>query len=80
MAIMASTRLPATMTSLVSVPPIIFVSFLLLQPLILIWLALRILSWHLRSSNPARRKALLHELGYATDDDKRIVGFFHPYW
>lgn len=45
-----------------------------------IWLSLRIYSWRLLSSNRTRRKALLGTLGYKHGEDKRVVGFFHPYW
>jgi hypothetical protein len=34
----------------------------------------------LRDTNLQRRTRLLNGLGIQTQDTKRIVGFFHPYW
>ena len=56
---------------------------ILLQSLLLLpffWISLRAYSWHMRSSNYARRSAMLAELGYPSKDRKRVIGFFHPYW
>lgn len=57
---------------------------LLLANLLLIsfiWITLRtVYRWRLLSANRHRRKALLDTLGYAHGEEKRVVGFFHPYW
>lgn len=34
----------------------------------------------LRSKNRQRRSTVLSGLGIAKTDNKRLVGFFHPYW
>ena len=55
--------------------------FLVIFPL-KIWILIRVYSSKLRAANIARRNNLLVELGYSGNEakEKRIVGFFHPYW
>jgi hypothetical protein len=44
----------------------------------LAWLGIHLYGWKLRKHNKENRKRLLAGLGY--QEDKPIIGFFHPYW
>ncbi|KAF6755846.1 mannosyltransferase [Ephemerocybe angulata] len=46
---------------------------------IVVWITIQLYGWSLRKQNKIHRRNLLRGLGHKEDDDKTVLGFFHPY-